>query len=287
MNAIKLSEIIKYQYYSMPKELFNGVYNTLSLEAKMIYTLFIDRLELSKKNNWINENGEVYLVFKREDIAKKLSLTDKTVSKSIKELKNLNLVFEERRGLGKPNLIYIGKLNSEIQDTKNLQFSNQNISDSGYRKNPKQESEYFRANNTDINKTNMSDTDVSQSVESEELEKIKEKCELELLEETDLNGNVDYRKRNMVENAIELLYYSTSISVNNAIIPQEIIRKKLKLLNGAIICYAIGKIENNLKNTTNFSNSSKYIMSCLYNAINEYFSDSEIQYQIDKSAQNS
>ena len=133
----------------------------------------------------------------------------------------------------------------------------------------------------------MSDTDVSQSVESEELEKIKEKCELELLEETDLNGNVDYRKRNMVENAIELLYYSTSISVNNAIIPQEIIRKKLKLLNGAIICYAIGKIENNLKNTTNFSNSSKYIMSCLYNAINEYFSDSEIQYQIDKSAQNS
>ena len=283
MNAIKLSEIIKYQYYSMPKELFNGVYNTLSLEAKMIYTLFIDRLELSKKNNWINENGEVYLVFKREDIAKKLSLTDKTVSKSIKELKNLNLVFEERRGLGKPNLIYIGKLNSEIQDTKNLQFSNQNISDSGYRKNPKQESEYFRANNTDINKTNMSDTDVSQSVESEELEKIKEKCELELLEETDLNGNVDYRKRNMVENAIELLYYSTSISV----IPQEIIRKKLKLLNGAIICYAIGKIENNLKNTTNFSNSSKYIMSCLYNAINEYFSDSEIQYQIDKSAQNS
>ena len=89
MNVIKSSEIIKYQFYSMPKELFSNKYKDLSLEAKMIYTLFIDRLELSKKNNWVNENGEVYLIFKRNDIGDILNITDKTVTKAIKELKDI------------------------------------------------------------------------------------------------------------------------------------------------------------------------------------------------------
>ena len=74
-----------------------------------------------------------------------------------------------------------------------------------------------------------------------ELEEIKEKCELHLLEEVDSYGNVNAQLKNMIENAIELMYYSSSIKVNNAIIPQELVRNKLKELNGAKIFYALGK----------------------------------------------
>ena len=277
MNAIKSSEIIKYQFYSMPKELFTDKYIDLSLESKMIYTLLIDRLELSRKNNWVNENGEVYLIFKRSEIGEKLNLTDKTVSKAIKDLKKFNLIYEQRQGLGKANLIYIGKLNSDNQDTENLPFLNGKISDSRQGKIPSQDTENFRPNNTNINNTDFNKTDVSQSVIDEELEEIKQKCELYLLEEVDSMGNINTKLREIIENAIEMMYYSSSITVGNALIPQYIVRSKLKQLNGAKIFYALEK----LKNTEKFSNSSKYIISCLYNAINEYFSDAEIQFRID------
>ena len=281
MNVIKSSEIIKYQFYSMPKELFADKYKDLSLEAKMIYTLFIDRLELSKKNNWVNEKGEVYLIFKRNDIGDILNITDKTVTKAIKELKDIKLVFESRRGLGKPNLIYIGKLNIENQETENLPFITGKNSEIESRKNTTNESEKRPTSNTNINNTNFNETEISQSVIDEELEEIKQKCELHLLEEVDDRGNINTKLREVIENAIELMYYSTSITVGNAIIPQYIVRSKLKQLNGAKIFYALEKLKNNLKNTENFSNSSKYIISCLYNAINEYFSDAEIQFRID------
>lgn len=281
MNAIKSSEIIKYQFYSMPKELFADKYKDLSLEAKMIYTLFIDRLELSKKNNWVNENGEVYLIFKRNDIGDILNITDKTVTKAIKELKDIKLVFESRRGLGKPNLIYIGKLNLENQETENLHLITGKKSEIESRENTTNESEKLQTSNTNINNTNFNETDVSQSVIDEELEEIKQKCELHLLEEVDSRGNINTKLREIIENAIEMMYYSSSITVGNAVIPQYIVRNKMKQLNGAKIFYALEKLKNNLKNTENFSNSSKYIISCLYNAINEYFSDAEIQFRID------
>lgn len=281
MNVIKSSEIIKYQFYSMPKELFSGKYKDLSLEAKMIYTLFIDRLELSKKNNWVNENGEVYLIFKRNDIGDILNITDKTVTKSIKELKDIKLVFESRRGLGKPNLIYIGKLNFGNQETENLHFITGKKSEIESRENTTNESEKLQTSNTNINNTNFNETDVSQSVIDEELEEIKQKCELHLLEEVDSRGNINTKLREIIENAIEMMYYSSSITVGNAVIPQYIVRSKMKQLNSAKIFYALEKLKNNLKNTESFSNSSKYIISCLYNAINEYFSDAEIQFRID------
>lgn len=284
MELIKSSEIVKYQFYIMPKELFESKkYKEISLEAKVIYTLFIDRLELSRKNNWINEKGEVYLIFKRNDIAEILNLTDKTVSKAIKELKKIELVYENRQGLGKPNLIYIGKLNSDNQETENLQFRISKNSETEIGKNTEAETENFRGNNTNINNTNLKNNKISQSVKYNELEEIKEKCELHLLEEVDSYGNVNTQLKNMVENAIELMYYSSSIKVNNAIIPQELVRNKLKELNGAKIFYALEKIKNNLKNTQNFTNSTKFIISCLYNAINEYFSDAELQFGIDGS----
>lgn len=281
MNVIKSSEIIKYQFYSMPKELFANKYKNLSLEAKMIYTLFIDRLELSKKNNWVNENGDVYLIFKRDDIGNILNITDKTVTKAIKELKDKKLVFESRRGLGKPNLIYIGKLNMENQETENLHFITGKNSEIESRENTINDSENIQTSNTNINNTNFNETDVSQSVIDEELEEIKQRCELHLLEEVDSRGNISTKLREIIENAIEIMYYSSSITVGNAVIPQYIVRSKMKQLNGAKIFYALEKLKNNLKNTENFSNSSKYIISCLYNAINEYFSDAEIQFAID------
>ena len=180
---------------------------------------------------------------------------------------------------GRPNLIYLGNLSADNKENPFLQFKNcKNYSSTTYNNTVHELDNLQHINNT--NKNNIINK-VSQSVKRGELEEIKERCEFGLLEEVDEFGNVNTRKKELVENAIEIMYYSANIKVNNAIIPREIVRNKLKQLNGAKICYALDKLNSSLINTKSVANSTNYLISCIYNAITEYHADAEIQYKID------
>ena len=60
----------------------------LSLEAKVTYTLLLDRLELSRINKWFNEKGEIYLIYTRQELINELKISRATASKVFNELKN-------------------------------------------------------------------------------------------------------------------------------------------------------------------------------------------------------
>lgn len=115
LELFKINETLTYRFYQMPKELFrNPLYkDRLSLEAKVTYTLLLDRLELSRINKWFNENGEIYLIFTRQELIDELRISRATASKVFNELKKCNLIKEERLGQGLANRIYIGKMQSE------------------------------------------------------------------------------------------------------------------------------------------------------------------------------
>ena len=68
----KITETLEYMFYQVPMELFfNANYkNNLSLEAKMLYGLLLSQLTLSIKNNWQDENGDVYIILTREKVQK-------------------------------------------------------------------------------------------------------------------------------------------------------------------------------------------------------------------------
>ena len=123
----KSNETLEHKYYQIPQELFvNKKYkNKLNSDSKILYAFLLDRLSLSQKNHWIDEDNNVYLIFTREEVQEKLNLSDKTVTKSFKILMEVNLVQEKRQGLGKPNLIYVGKINHS--DSENLRGINTNI----------------------------------------------------------------------------------------------------------------------------------------------------------------
>ena len=109
MNLYKINETLQHSYYQMPQELFNNEkYRKLSIEAKVIYAFLLNRMNLSRINKWINGRGEIYLIYTRKEIQSKLNLSDKPVTRAFKELRETNLIKEERQGFGKPNLIYIG-----------------------------------------------------------------------------------------------------------------------------------------------------------------------------------
>ena len=107
-----------YKSLQIPKEMFfNDLYKNMSLESKVIYSIIRDRAYLSQKNNWI-QDGNVYLIVTRQEIEDLLNLSNKTVIKSFKELKEKELIVEKRQGNHKPNLIFP----LEIQHDKSLDF---------------------------------------------------------------------------------------------------------------------------------------------------------------------
>lgn len=266
----------------MPQELFcNEKYKKLSIEAKVIYAFLLNRMNLSRINKWINGRGEIYLIYTRKEIQSKLNLSDKPVTRAFKELRETNLIKEEKQGFGKPNLIYIGKIEQEeiqINDidtddyTENVLADNQIKEDYYVGENTIQETEYLRANKKDNIKHKNNNIDVSQSeIETKNLETIKQKCELYLFKES---------QRNIIENTLDLMFYSNNLKIGQAVLPQEIVRSRMQLLNASIIFYVFDKL-NYLKQDSQIHNSTNFMISCLYNAITEYYSDSDLQFRID------
>ena len=57
------------QFYRVPKSLYTGEYfRGISFEAKAIYSMMIDRVSLSIKNGWLDENGKTYIHYSVADI---------------------------------------------------------------------------------------------------------------------------------------------------------------------------------------------------------------------------
>ena len=284
MNIYKINETLQHSYYQMPQELFcNEKYKKLRIETKVIYAFLLNRMNLSRMNKWINEKGEIYLIYTRKEIQSKLNLSDKPVTRAFKELRKSNLIKEEKQGFGKPNLIFIGKTEHEefqINDidtddyTKmdNILTDNRIKEDYCVGKNTILETENLRANKKDNKKHKNNNIDVSQSKrETKNLEDIKQKCELYLFKEN---------QRNIIENALDIMFYSNNLKIGQAVLPQEIVRSRMQLLNASIIFYAFDKL-NYLKQDSSIHNSTNFMISCLYNAITEYYSDSDLQFRID------
>lgn len=104
------------RFYKIPKALFeNEFYADMKLETKMAYAILRDRFLLSIKNNWIDKNGDVYLIYKNSDLQTILSVGEKKVISLKKELANFGLLEEERQGLNKPNRLYVGNINADFE----------------------------------------------------------------------------------------------------------------------------------------------------------------------------
>ncbi len=100
-NLYKISEVTQHKYYQVPKELYtNPRYKTtINNDVKMLYALLLDRMELSRTNGWIEDDGTIFLIFKREDLADMLGICSTTVWRAIKQLKEVGLIEEKKTGL--------------------------------------------------------------------------------------------------------------------------------------------------------------------------------------------
>ena len=69
-RTYRISDVVNEEFLRFPLILLsNPRYKEMSLEAKFVYALLLNRLTLSQKNGWINEDNEVYLIYTREEAA--------------------------------------------------------------------------------------------------------------------------------------------------------------------------------------------------------------------------
>ena len=181
-----------YTFYRIPKALFSDPYfKKLSCEAKVLYGLLLDRMSLSVKNKWFDEQGRVYILFKVEDVSEHMRCCKQTAIKLFAELdsqKGIGLIEKKRLGLGKANVIYVknfmlreemaeapeppvntqksknhtfGNPKNRLQEVQVLDYKNSKTSTSGSSEIIPQEVQISDCNNTDKNNTDSNETENS------------------------------------------------------------------------------------------------------------------------------
>ena len=106
-------------FFQLPKSIhYNEKYLKMSVEAKYLYMLMYDRNKISITNNWVDDNGDIYIYFSIENICKELNIKDQKAQKLKKELMNHELIKEVRQGLNKPNKIYVQVCDSNADESR-------------------------------------------------------------------------------------------------------------------------------------------------------------------------
>lgn len=151
-----------FSYFRVPKILFRDIkFKDLSTDAKTLYGILLDRMGLSVKNGWLDEQGRVYIIFPVQEVMDALGCADNKATKLFRELEKFGLIERKRRGLGKPNLIY-------VKNFADPRFRNREKNGSGAADSAQQETAKSRGNKTEWNKTEGSEPDpFSSDAESE------------------------------------------------------------------------------------------------------------------------
>ena len=105
-------------FYRLPKIFFEkDEFIDVSLEIKVLYSLMLERSNLSSTNGWFDNKGRVYIIFTIDDVKKYIGCSDKKAVNLMNDLEKVYFLIERKRqGLGKPNIIYVKNFIKETVD---------------------------------------------------------------------------------------------------------------------------------------------------------------------------
>ncbi|PTJ83829.1 replication protein [Staphylococcus succinus] len=171
MSNFNIKEIQKEKFYQLPKVFFtNPKYTKLSNDAKITWSILRDRLDLSIRNNWVDENGDIFFIYTNEKLKSILNISSPNkLSKIKKELTEADLFNQIRVGLNKPNKLYIKKPEVTEADVYYIsqqendieQHNNTDVSLSYVQKYDNDTSRNINMIHHDISKEYTNDTDFS------------------------------------------------------------------------------------------------------------------------------
>ena len=275
-------------FYRVPKLLMTSSYfKEISSDAKILYGITLDRMSLSLKNGWFDEENRAYIYFSIDEIAELLNCGKNKAVKSMQELEAIGLIEKRRQGMGKSNVLYVKNfviengmqeftnqttegeksieslnvksLNVKMRDSRIPESKILEVYDSG--------SSYIKNNNTDCsyNHSNLilSMEDRKRSDAYEQYSAlIKDNIEFEIMLErypfdTELITGI-------YELIIEtVLCQSEQILIASNRYPTELVKSKFLKLNSGHVEYVMDGLKSN---TSKVRNIKKYLLAALFNA---------------------
>ena len=256
-----------FSFYRIPKALFQEPrFQSLSTDAKTLYGILLDRMSLSVKNGWLDEQNRVFIIFTIEDVKRALCCADNKATKLLRELEKFGLIERKRRGLGKPSLVYVKNFSAE--SSKSI-FQNRDFHDSGGFKNASQDPSKSRCNKTKENDTEMSETD---PFNSEEADGMSKRTQLEEYFSQSLEMDLLLR---LYPDDEDTLYQIVNLLVDTCATnrktlriagddkPAEVVRSRFMKLNADHICFVLKRLA---ENSSPIRNMKQYLLASLYNA---------------------
>lgn len=260
MNRMfKINEAERFKFVRVPKVLFESRYKNLSTNAKILYSLLFERMELSRKNGWHDDDGSVYIYFTLEEVCEVLGCGHDKATKLFYELESYALLRRKKQGFGKPAKLYVLKFYEECENTAVL---NADLPQSDVLNIGSTECGFSTGNNTDINNNYISNTNLSISrydVDATE-QRIKEQLEYDIL--------ITKVGKETAEEIVLLITdvicgTNETVRIGKSEFPREVVRSRLFKLNCEHIEYVVDCMK---ENTTDVRNIRSYLLTALYNA---------------------
>ena len=299
-------EADQFSFYRVPRLLIKDErFKGLSSDAKLLYGLMLDRMSLSMKNGWLDEENRAYIIYTVDAIMEDLGCAKATCVKIMKELdseKGIGLIEKKRRGLGKPDIIYVKNFatmsaEQEVKEPENtgkstevqkLNFKKSNIDISRSSETELAEVQdlapiYTNYNKTDINYTDMSYTNpIYPSGEGNQTDDRMDGADayIEIIKENiEYDHHMKYDEindRELYDELFELIcevvcVKRTTIRIAGEEYPYELVKSKFLKLRSSHLEYVMGCMKDT---TTKISNIKAYMITALYNApstINHYY----------------
>lgn len=288
----------QYSFYRIPKLLFTEEYfSSLSCEAKVLYGLMLDRMSLSLKNKWFDEQNRAYIIFTIEDVMELLNCKSQKAVKIMKELDaedGIGLIEKIRQGFGKPNIIYVKNFmvkeaeeqQQQVQQNelpKNCENQNsviQNPADFSTVDGENQNSVIVKIKNQECRKSKSNYTDYSKTDISKKNPIYLSKTGL--MDEIDTYKSVVKKNINytcfendwaydikMVDELIDLIVEimtlpdDITVRIGGVEKKADLVKSQFMKLKKAHIEYVMNCLK---KNTTKIANIRAYLLTTLYNA---------------------
>lgn len=254
----------QFSFYRIPKSLFiEDRFRGISTDAKVLYGLLLDRVSLSTKNKWIDEQGRIYIIYTIRNIQLSLGCADKKATRLLAELEAYGLIEKRKRGQGKPTIIYVKNFIVSLkQRFKDCQNNDSRVVEATILDQPKQ-----RCNYTDMNKTDYSDTNHILSDDGmKERNQYRNYFKEELCIET-IKTDYPYNEE-IIEGILELILDVVCSKKETVRIAGEdmlinIVKSRFMKLNFSHIVYVIHCMK---ENTTKVRSIKQYLLTSLYNA---------------------
>ena len=263
----------QYSFVRVPKLLLqHEAYQRISSEAKLLYSLLLDRVGLSHKNGWRDKQNRIYIIYPIAEVMEEMNCGKNKAVQLLDELEQkAGLIERKRQGLGKPNLIYVKSFFRTVDNFGErhfLKFENQ--TSGGLNIKPQEVSE-SNPTNTDNKKTDMNQTDLSflpgrESKRNDAYAQyeayFREELEIPILIQDNRS------EKETLEGILDLLAETCSskrktIRIAGDDKPIEIVKGRLMKLNSLHIQYVLDCLK---ENTTYVRDMKQYLLTTLFNA---------------------